>query len=68
MLRPALGPLHPVTLGDALAVHRGFHQAGRNAFAATISLAVVNQACSIAADLDGKLMGGTDELAEMRVI
>ena len=67
----ALGPLHLLALGEALADHRvhcGLCQARGNAFAGAVSLAVVDQAGSIAADVDGKIMSGTGELAKVRVV
>jgi len=67
----AFGPLHLLTLGEALAddgVHRAFGQAGGDALAGAVSLAIVDQAASVAGDVDGELMGGTHEFAEVRIV
>jgi len=53
-----------LTLGEALAddgVHRAFGQAGRDALAGAVSLAVVDQAAGVAGDVDGELVGGAHE-------
>jgi hypothetical protein len=67
----APAPLHLLAFGEALAdycIHRGLRQAGGNALAVAVSLAVVDQAGGIAPDVDGELMGGMVELAKMRIV
>ena len=68
---PAFGPLHLLTLGEALAddrIHRGLCQTRGDSLAGAVPLAVVDQAVGVACDVDGELMRRTGKLAEMRVV
>lgn len=61
----ALGPLHLLTLGEALAddgIDCALGQAGGDALARTEPLAIVDQAAGVAGDIASELMCGAFEL------
>jgi len=64
-------PLHLLTLGKAFAddsVHRGLGQARGNALAGAVSLTIIDQSGGVAGDVDGELVRGASEFAEVWVV
>src|SRR5271166_3777462 len=64
-------PLHLLTLGETFAdddVDRGLRQTRRGALTGVEPLAIIDQAPGVGRDVGRKIMCGTHELAEMRVV